>query len=78
VRIETRWRATKPRTTTKAKPYEGKNKEQTLDTSDLLIENALHRRNGQDSSFSARLGGRADAKESKEENTQDYPEIARP
>jgi hypothetical protein len=28
-------------TTTKAKPYEEKNHDQTLDTSDLLIQNAL-------------------------------------
>jgi hypothetical protein len=41
VRIETRWRATKPEQQQKQKPYEGKSKEQNLDISDLLIENAL-------------------------------------
>jgi hypothetical protein len=45
VRIETRWRATcgaaKPGTSTKAKSLIRKNKRQNLDTSDLLIENAL-------------------------------------
>jgi hypothetical protein len=44
VRIETRWRATGSATqpTTKAKAlYTGKDKDQTLDTSDLLIEIAL-------------------------------------
>jgi hypothetical protein len=40
VRIETRWRATKPKQQQKQKAYEGKNKEQTLDISDLLIEKA--------------------------------------
>jgi hypothetical protein len=41
VRIETRWRANETKNNNKAKSPMKENYEQILDTSDLLIENAL-------------------------------------
>jgi hypothetical protein len=54
VRIQTRWRATNQEQQQKQKPYEGKSNEQNLDTSDLLIQNALLVREGPSVTFGGR------------------------